>query len=263
MLFCSCHDYYYVPGFDFSNFNHTPLSKLARAVKKQDVEKINRIVKQGNIDLEYYDPEYGNTILMYAVAHDLDKSVEELLKLGANPNKLSRYSPDEQQTTPLLVACTSHYKKHYSDTKVLKLLIKYGGNVNFIVDGKVKIDIDIEHPYRNTPLLEASGGLNNEGLELIKVLVEAGANINDYKYPEEYGPITSAIIQKNMKIARYFIIDRKAEIPEYCFEQIDGTKLTITDLINFKEGQPNFEKGSENYKIGQEIIDYLKSIGSR
>lgn len=254
----SC-QYYNVPGFDLNNFKNTPLESLSKAVKNQDEEKIKELVKQGNLDLEYYDPEYGNTILMNAVANNLPRSVETLLKLGANPNQLSNLEKGSP-TTPLLVACRGSYKKDKCNTKVLELLIKYGGDVNFEIKGSESNANGFTDKffYKETPLSLASRG---GCLSVVKVLVESGADVNkDIQYPG-YRAITEAIIQQNMEVAYYLIVDKKAEIPKYCLLLINGKKKTVTDLINKKEGLPNFEKGTKNYKLGQKIKKYLKSIG--
>jgi hypothetical protein len=42
IIMTSCN--YYMPGFDYKLFDNTPVEELARAVKKDDLEKIEFLV---------------------------------------------------------------------------------------------------------------------------------------------------------------------------------------------------------------------------
>ncbi len=68
------------------------------------------------------------------------------------------------------------------------------------------------------------------------MLVKAGTDLNKYTYYEGYGVITEALIQDNLAIAKYLIIDRQAKVPEYCYVRNKGgndeQKLTITEMLS-------------------------------
>jgi hypothetical protein len=99
----------------------------------------------------------------------------------------------------------------------------------------------------------------NNCLGIVKVLLNAGADINMYTYYPGYGAITEALIHDNIEIAKYLIIDKGAKIPDYCFirnrGEKDEQKLTIIDMLNEQHYEPN----TNNDKYKKEIIAYLKN----
>jgi len=249
-LWCSCNTNNYLPGFDFKLFNGTPVWELAKAVEKEDVKQIELILKNPAVKVDFHEPKFGNTLLMLAVANNKKKSVKKLLEMGANPNEKDYYD----NATPLIYACDNYSED--CDTAILKWMIDYHGDVNSIqsID---RVENNGAHSFvMNTALMIA---VENNCLEIIKVLINAGADINRYTYYEGYGAITSAIIQDNLEIVKYLIMDRQAKIPDYCYIRDKGgkdeQKLTITDMLN----ERNYEPGSSNQKYKEEIIKYLKS----
>jgi ankyrin repeat protein len=85
---------------DIRIYKDTPVWKLALAVKNQRWWSIKKIAKETPQLLNYQDPKYGLTLLLWAVGMEKYKSAETLLKCGANPNIASTYKGE----TPLFVA---------------------------------------------------------------------------------------------------------------------------------------------------------------
>ena len=250
VIWCSCHINNYMPGFDFKLFKNTPVWELAKAVEIEDTEQIEIILKDTSIKVDYHEPKFGNTLLMLAVANNKKKAVKKLLEVGANPNEKDYYD----NATPLIYAC--EYHSDNCDTSILKLLIQRHADVN-VIQNIDRVEANGAHSFvKTTPLMitAKSGCLN-----IVQILLNSGANINRYTYYEGYGAITEAIIQDNLQIAKYLIIDKQAKIPTYCFirnrGEKDEQKLTIMDMLN----EQNYDSGSDNYKYKGEIISYLKS----
>ena len=118
-LMVSCDSTYNLPGFDFTLFKNTSAWDLAKAVEKEDVEKINALLRGGSLDVDYRENRFGHTLLMLAVANDLEKSVTSLLENGADPNYLSADSSDNAMS----IACNAIYTDE-CDTTILDRLIK-------------------------------------------------------------------------------------------------------------------------------------------
>ena len=135
-------------------------------------------------------------------------------------------------------------------------MIDYHGDVNYIQSIDRIENTGAHSLVKRTALMIAS---RNNCLGIIKVLVNAGADVNKYTYYQGYGAITESLIQDNLEIAKYLIIDKQAKIPEYCYirnkGEKDELKLTITDMLN----EQHYDPGSANYRYKEEIINYLKS----
>lgn len=253
ILLSSCDRY--LPGFDFNLFKGTSSYELALAVKNQSIDEIGEIIAKRKILVDIADPKFGHTLLMLAVANNLEKSVKKLLELGAYPNKRSiPKSSIDEIITPVFISCNHIYKKDYCNTSVLKLLIEHGG----------KVDDEIAVQYANsnyisieTPLMMAT---KNDCISIVKLLIQSGADINKYDYTEGHGPISNSIIYGNLTVLRYLIIDKKAKIPKYCFvrhahNELPREELTVTDFLN----EQKYSNNTNNNNIRHEILSYLKS----
>lgn len=249
-VWCACNTNSYMPGFDYKLFKNTPVWELAKAVEKEDTNQIVIILKDTTLKIDYHERKFGNTLLMLAVASNKKKAVKKLLEYGANPNEKDYFN----NSTSIVFAC--EYHSDDCDTIILKMLIEHHSDVNFIqkID---RIEDNGAHSFVCETVLMTAVKINC--LNIIKILVDAGADINKYTYYEGYGAITEALIQDNIAIAKYLIIDRHAKIPEYCNirnrGEKDEQKLTITAMLNERE----YDHNSDNYKYKKEIINYLKN----
>ena len=131
---------------------------IIEAIHNKDKETLRNMMKQSwNINSRGKE---GMTYLEYTVFTDNYKMTEFLLENGADPNLLSLVDPNDRYgpegMLPLSSAC---YSKH--SIKFVKLLIKYGANVN---DDRATL-----------PIFAAA--LNNDK-QKIEYLLEYGADIN-------------------------------------------------------------------------------------
>lgn len=254
LTFFSCESY--LPGFDFKLFDNTDAEKLADAVKNEDLNDIERIVKENKSLIDFHDPKFGHTLLMLAVANDLEKSTEKLLELGADPNKKSIQigNLSAEITTPMFIACSKYYKKNFCDTTILNMLIKSGGDVNAF---RIEKSINEDYEVKETLFTEAT---KSDCLPMIKLLINSCIDINDYSYENGRGPITNTILLDNLNILKFLIFEKNIKIPQYVFvrhayKNDPREELTIEEFLN----EQKYDVDSENYKIRKEILEYLKN----
>lgn len=155
---------------DINIYKDTPVWELALAVKKQKVKTIEQIAKDNPELLNYQDPKYGATLLLWSVGMEKYKSAEALLKSGANPNIAST----EQGETPLFIAAGYSWVDNDAkkDPKYVKLLLSYGADTEKGYIGKADGNSIIE--LGKSPLMHSI----LSGIEKTKALVEGGADIN-------------------------------------------------------------------------------------
>lgn len=244
----------YLPGFDFKLFDSTPVSQLSKAVERQDIKSIEQILSDTTIKVDYQEPKFGHTLLMLAVANGKYESVKCLLEHGASPNL--RVTSDINDNCMIIGA------KYGScpDTLIYDLLLQYGGDINTIqrID---KTNSPNPSLVISTPLIEAIGSWCDE---MVYYLLRHGANPNLYTQHEGYGAISEALILDQLDIASYLIHYKGIVIPKYilirpALGNRQEQKLSITDLLN----ENHYEEGTENYRLKNEIIQYLASKGLR
>lgn len=89
------------PGYRFSNFKNSPAQKLAEAIQKEDISKINTILSETPNIIDYKEQNYGMNLLCLAIANNKRKAFMTLIEKGANVNEICGIY---EKTTPLLTA---------------------------------------------------------------------------------------------------------------------------------------------------------------
>jgi uncharacterized protein len=156
------------------------LIELCNAISENDESKVDKLLSKG-IDINAMGNE-GMTPLAWALCMN-DKSIFEMvLKKGGNPNiRLSKKTGDSVMT---LVVSAKNLEN-------LKLALKYGGNPNYQ-------DID----YRT--LLFYAISLDKDSLKRVKILVNAGADIN-HQTMSEITPMIKASLINQYHIVCYLL----------------------------------------------------------
>lgn len=263
----SCRSQSELPGYSFSNFKNTKAWDLAKAVENNDSEKVREILTAKKVNVDFKDPEFKETLLSLAIVNQKQNAIIELLKAGANPNELLGDLKDE---TPFINAI--NYSQN-CDLFYIKTLLKYGANPNLEIKNPEE-----GHYFENSfPLLVAIGKTDNNGdecLSVVKLLVENGANINSC-YQNSMtemceGVINQCLSTKSMETLKYFVIEKKINIPEkvYIISGINKTTQKVynlseilnTDDYKFEDLTINGEKieRSKMRKVKSEILAYLK-----
>ena len=242
-------------GYKITNINiykNTPAWELALAVKDQDVKTIEKIGKENPALLNYQDPQYGATLLLWSVGMEKYESAEALLKSGADPNvaSLGMYGETPLFRTAGFSWIDNEAKK---DSKYVKLLLKYGAdpNINFIGSEKT-----ITEPG-TSPLMKSILC----GIEKTKALVEAGADINHKTKFGKTAALSALGRGKNstlsgLKYAHYLIVEKKANITDPWFrrktygnEDPNEKFYPVSILKNWV-----YDLDSERHKIKMEIV---------
>jgi len=199
--------------------------------------------------LNYRDEESGETLLASVVEARHYHAAQVLAELGADPNIQSKNG----QSAFIIAA------QNTDSSAYLKLLLKYGGDVNAVA----KSD-EYDTYWDKTPLIAAiaAGSLEN-----VKLLVEAGANVN-YACVSEDGLNVTAVNVSAMKAAagvgeelwvrilRYLIVDKKANYRKG-YTTVHGSKddtIYVADLLH----KLRCDSGSDEYKIKMDIVKYMK-----
>lgn len=234
------------------DFQDTPAWELSKAIYKQNVRCIKKMLKENPELINVREPKFGRTLLFWAVGMDKYKSVKALLECGADPN-----ASDE---SPLLLASGYLWydRSANKDPKYVKLLLKYGADPNFRYAG----DESNVFEAGTTPLMHSIGC----GLEKTKALVEAGADINAKTSPSGRTAVWSALSNHNptveyVKYAHYLIAIKKAKVNEvyYRIAPSDNPKdmfYLVNKLRNWV-----FEPGTEEYQMKMEIIEEFARQG--
>jgi hypothetical protein len=245
--------------WEINIYQNTPAWDLARAVKGQNSGKIVKIVKNNPDLLNYQEPKYGATLLLWAVGTGKYQSVETLLKCGANPD----IATTSEGETPLFIAAGLRWRSSlfYKDPKYVKLLLRYGAdlNKNFVgFSGK---------GYRSMLESGTSPLMNSiwHGIKKTKALVEGGADIN-YKTKSGRTAAIEALISDNVpEYAYYLIVEKKAKVnePYYRAEHVTmrgdnpNDKFYPVDLLRYMV----FDLDSKEYKMKMEIVKEFERQG--
>lgn len=241
-----------LPGLNESLFANTQVERMAKAIGNNNLKELNTILQNESANINFQEQKYGNTILMFAVGNDRVDAIKILLKHGADPNIQSWY--DSSNAT--ILAAEDYFQS--CDTSIMHELIKHNANLNIVQHINRTYENGMHTNLKTTPLLIA---IKNNCFNMVKCLVNNGANINVKIDSTGFGAIADAIIYENLGIAKYLIVEKRAKIPPYCFtREFQGVqqKLSVIDLLNEKD----YDKSEANYKLKQEILNYLKSSES-
>ncbi|WP_199884113.1 ankyrin repeat domain-containing protein [Anaerosinus massiliensis] len=244
-------------------FKDTPVWELAVAVKEQKTVTIEKLAKDKPELLNYQEPKYKLTLLLWAIGMEKYDAAEALLKCGADPNIASVRYETYSEETPLSIAANFSWVDNVAkdDPKYVKLLLKYGADPNWSYIGH-------EHGIEpGTSILMQSIGC---GIEKTKALVEAGADINHKTKSGETAAVQALRIGgpnstlEAMKYAHYLIVEKKAEVSEFYYSSI---KANDDKEANKKFFPVNILRdwigdiGSQKYKLKMEIVEEFARQG--
>lgn len=242
-------------------FKDTLAWELAKAVKDQDTSKIKEIAKESPTLLDYQEPNYGLTPLIWATGMTKYSSVKTLLECGANPNIVSKMYKTYGEETALSTAAQYPWTNVLGskNPKYVKLLLEYGADPNWTYTGS---------EYGIVPgtsiLMESIG----YGFEKTKALVEGGADIN---YKTKFGRTAAieALISgsgyslSDVRYAHYLIFERKASITEPYYRdksyQVGDSNLKFYPVGLLKRWV--LKLGSKEHKMKMEIVSEFERQG--
>jgi len=178
------------------------VSPLVLAAKYGNVDIVLALIQAGanvNYRTDYYTP------LLVAIHCNHKNVIEKLLKHGADVNDsfIAALKSCRKNASDILSYAHSYhaYKTNHPSTHndIIKTLISYGANVNYIFNDSYSIKI--------SPLMIAAEMGN---LSIVKMLLEQGVDINHCE-GNNTTALTAAIYSKNMKIVS-FLLSQGADI---------------------------------------------------
>ena len=233
-------------------YKHTPAWSLAKAVEDEDTTEISKQVLQMHISVDYRDPKYKQTLLMLATRTNKIESVKKLLELGANPNAHNDSTKYFGQSAVLL-AC----RFTRPSSKILALLLKYGGNPNSTACGVQENGLGEIVPIRDFALSAAVFS----SFEKVKLLVDAGANIN-YATSTENCAIENCMIFDRMDIMLYLLqkgADYRRKFTEIDLDKPDYPTFEVDILYKLRKCV--YPIGSKEYTDKMKVVNFLKKKG--
>jgi ankyrin repeat protein len=229
-------------GNDYRLFQNTPVWELAKAVEDEDTLKISEAILKKNMDVNFQEPRFGSTLLMLSIRNRQYLNTMFLLNLNANPNVPDLYNGE----TALICAAK------IDDVKFTELLLKHKANPNALEDASLKKN---DEGGRQTALLAAINTHDSSSLKKVKLLIDAGADIN---YRDDYTnlPLSQALVLDRIDIALY-LLQNGAKYDLMLYKTVDDQQVFILEALR----KCIFDLNSYNYKKKRQVIAFLKNKG--
>ena len=219
-------------------YEHTGAWKLAQAVDDQDTSSIAALCAKDSSLVHFQEQRFGQTLLQWAVYTDKYESAKALCEAGANPNVQSNNG----------TSAFIHAAGKYETSDYLKLLLRYGGDVNAVAMPK-----DGNSPQMDrTPLIAAA----YYNFESVKLLVEAGADVNYYNNEHEQCALLAACDFQRIEIVQY-LIQAGADFRRPLYVTLEGDTMYLHDELRHMI----FDLTSEQYKKKMAVVEFLKARG--
>ena len=226
-----------------SNAQSNKYSKFKRAIQKEDIKAVEKIIKQGN-NINCTD-EKGNTLLIEAVLYQSLPMTEYLIEKGIDINLVNH-----DGYSAIVLAC----KKNNID--IVKSMLDKGA--------------DTENLKSNKPYTALGMAIKNGHTDIYNLLLEKGADINRQAFITKESCLSIAIMNEMDSIA-WDLINKGIEIE---ISSINGLKALHHAIAHKKDSLVNYlidktedlesidatGKTALNYAIeakNQNAIDYL------
>lgn len=248
IIFISCQKNY--RGYDVRIFRGTPVWKMAKAIKSHDTIKLMNLLDQNPEIIDYKEDKYKITLLYWSIyvsdfykedGPDYINEVKILIKRGANP----------------------FYYNNSNKSPIMQAAYVFKGSEKFVETCLKSPHIDsLTFFERRKFLSEAlilSSGKIWEDLGSVKMLVEAGADINyfkrdlDFRMDSVTTPFAQCVIHNNLNIMRYFVMERNIDVNIFIKRKADGKRLSVMEMLK----RSDYKNEPEKDKLKHEILNYI------
>lgn len=248
---CSLYGNQNLLGDDFRLFENTIAWPLAVAVENEDTAEIRKQIVSLKIPVDFKEKKYGQTLLMLAVQNNKEKSVAELLSLGADPNTTDDKKNCWGQNAVLMAA-----RFIRPSVKILNLLLDFGGNPNSTECGMTKDNLGNDIKASSFALYEAVF----IDFEKVKLLIAKGADVNYQTDTTKGGAAQAAFYTDRIDIL-YYLITHGYNVHSKFSELNLSDNSTIDVDICHKLRYSIFPIDSFQYKYKLLIIKELSKRG--
>jgi ankyrin repeat protein len=221
-------------------YENSPAWELAKAVEKEDIDRIKQLCRNDTSLVQYQETRFGQSLLEWAVYTNRYKAAKALAESGADPN-LQSYNG----TSAFIHAADINQTSDY-----VKLLLQHGGDPNAVANPKPGAVENVQQ--LKTPLIAAAGS----NLESVKLLVEAGADVN-YDNDQYQSALHEACNFNRIDVVKYLVIEKGANFKKPLMRTIRGDSLFLTDLLR----NMTFNLDSDSYKVKMEVVEFLTKRG--
>lgn len=243
---------------DMELFHQTQAWELVKAIEHNDCRKIQEIISMSPELINFQEPLYGISPLQRAVGTRKIEAVKTLITLGANVNLKSKIGD-----APIFDAIGYEWNDYLpsSDGAMLHLLLKNGADPNLLYscppdEEEVNVIEDC-----TSPLMYAIA--YSSGYQLVKLLVEYGADIN-YKTRMGNTAAIEALKANDVESAYYLIVVLGAEISKPYYYCELGTSMVdfnepfypIDLLLNWI-----YDLESKEYSMKMDIVKKIEENG--
>ncbi|KWW26849.1 MAG: ankyrin [bacterium P3] len=228
-------------GYNIELWKDTEVWDFANCISKGNFKKAERLLGQNQININFKESKFGETLLHWAVMNDNLDAVKFLVNHGANPNAHDTYNGQ----SPISIAASE-----FNSIEILNYLLAHGGNPNdYVKESEV---LSYERSLE-TPLIGAAF----ISLEKTKRLVAAGADVN-FAVKPGYTAFYNAAISKHKDILAYLIYTCKMDYTKTFVVTVDNDTLYLKDILD-KEYDTHPEDSviikRIQAKIGNSIIE--------
>jgi hypothetical protein len=232
-------------GKDYRLFQNTKAWNLAKAVEDQDLDKIKQEIFKDKSIIDFQEPMYGGSLLMFAVYNNQYNSCKILLDLGADPN----LNNNDRGSNAVIYAADKEQIKY------LELLLKYNGNPNFVENALTKNGDNLRKTILNVAILSK----DKNSLDKVKLLVKLGADVNYFRH--DSGVYTKLPLADAIKVDRadiiLYLLEEGADYKKPIYTRIDGDQIFILEAL--RQSLIDLNSVQYNYKI--KVINFLKEKG--
>lgn len=194
---------------------------MKEAIKNNNYLSAVELVKQ-EADLNYF-PENRPPLILICIRYNNIEIAELLLNNGISVNQYFQM-PDGSEISPFMFALGGYLEGMLEEKDFIELFINYGADINYSMKDEMNIIAD-----RYTPLLLMSGNSEFTDVDLVKLIIEKGADVN-HKSTIGFTALMLAIAAENNEIVS-LLLKYKANVNAQLIPFAEAREL-LSDSTN-------------------------------